>query len=84
MVESGEEAAVAAAVDDVVVDRVGRQVSALAAGGGLPVALSDEAAGGADVDADGRIVLLGAVDAVGEMVVCGDAVELRRRLVHVG
>ena len=84
VVESGEESAVAAAVYDVVVDRVGRQVGALAAGGGLPVAFADEAAGGTDVDADGRIVLLGAVDAVGEMVVGGDAVELRGRLVHVG
>ena len=84
VVESGEEAAIAAAVDDVVVDRVRRQMGALAAGGGFPVALADEAAGGADADADGRIVLLGPVDAVGEMVVCGDAVELRRRLVHVG
>ena len=56
-------------------------VAALAAAGGVPVALVDRAVLGRAGHADGGVVLLRAVDAVGELVVGGDVVELGGRLV---
>src|SRR5262245_44140977 len=84
VVDAHEEAAVGAAVDDVVVFGIDGDPAALAAGGGLPVTFVDVAAIAAAGDADGRIVLLSAVDAVGEMIVGGDAIELGGGLVVVG
>jgi hypothetical protein len=81
MVDALQEAAVGAAVDHVRVLGVGHDVAALAAGRGLPVAQPDAAAARAAEDAQGRVVLLRAEDAVGEVAVGRDAVDLRGRLV---
>src|SRR6185369_7716093 len=76
-----DEAAVGAAVDDLRVGGIGHDVAALAARGDLPVGGSDAGALAAGQDAQRRVVLLRAEEAVGEVSVGGDAVELRRRLV---
>ena len=76
-----EVAAVAAAEHHVRLAGLRRQPPALAAGGVLPVALADAGAAAAVADAHRAVVLLAAVDPVRRVVVDGDAVELRRRLV---
>src|SRR5205085_8587979 len=73
-----------AAVDDVGVLRVGHDVAALAARRRLPVAGTDGEAERAVADAHGGVVLLRAEEAVGEVGVGGDAVELRGGLVLLG
>ena len=83
VVVAGDRAAVAAGEDDVGVLRLRRDPAALAAADGVPVRDADPRRPGcATRDRDGRVVLLRAVDAVREPVVGGDAIELRRRLVH--
>src|SRR3954453_9169783 len=71
----------AAAIDDVIVVRVWDDVAALAAADGLPVVRRDCPVVAPARDADGSAVLLCAVNAVRECVVCRDMVELRRGLV---
>src|SRR5438876_11657158 len=66
VVDAADEAAVVTAVDDVGVVGLGGEPAALGAGRRLPVALVDAAAVAAAEDADGGVVLLGAVDAVRE------------------
>ncbi len=83
VIDAGQEAVVGAAVDDIRIVRVGRQVSAFAAGRRLPVALADAGAVGTMRDADGRVVLLGSVNAIREISVGGDPVKLGGRLVVV-
>ena len=83
VVEPREKTAVAPSIYDIVVAGIWRQVSALSTGRALPVVVGNEAAAGTGIDADGRVVLLRAVNAVREGIVGGDTVELRRRLVHV-
>src|SRR4029077_3400236 len=68
-------------VNDVRIARVRDDVAAFAPANGVPVAAIDEAVVAARSNADGRIVLLGAVYAVQKIVVGGDVVELRGRLV---
>ncbi len=84
VVGAGQESAIAAAIHDVVVERVHGDVAAFAAGSGLPVLLGDGAAVGAVQDAHSGVVLLRAIDAVGEVVIGHDAVKLRGGLVVVG
>ena len=79
-----QKTAVATAVNNVVIGGVRRNVSAFAACCRLPVFFGDEATVRAALDAYGGVVLLSAVNAVGEMVVGGHAVELRGGLVFVG
>src|SRR6185436_6699343 len=81
VVHPGEEAAVGAAVDDVGIVGIGHDVSALAPGGLLPVVERNSRSGRAAEDAQRRVVLLRAEDAVREVVVRGDPVDLRGRLV---
>ena len=50
---------------------------------GIPVAAIDEAAVTARADSDGRIVLLGAIDAVEKIIVGGHVIKLRRWLVSL-
>ena len=78
-VHPGDAAAVTAGVDDVRVARIHRDVAALAAADGIPVRHHGEAA--ARGHRDGAVVLLGAVDPVGPLVVHEDAVDLRGLLV---
>ena len=80
-VEAADVAAVAAGVGHLGVARLRRDVSALAAGHVVPVAVADAEAAGAARDRDGGVILLRAVDAVGELVVGDHVVELRGRLV---
>src|SRR5215475_12946677 len=61
-----------------------RDVAALRGADGIAVAEGDGALGGARRHADGRVILLRTVHAVGELVVRGDMVELRRQLVVNG
>ena len=81
MVVARDLAVVAARVDDVGVARLGGDVTALAAAHRVPVGHIDAHAARAAGDGDRRVVLLRAVDPVGEAVVGGDVVELRGRLV---
>ena len=76
-----DRAAVAAGVDDVRVARLRGDPAALAPADGVPLLAADLPSAGPARDRDGRVVLLRAVDAVGEAVVDGDPVELPRRLV---
>ena len=80
-VEFLDDPLVAAGVDLDRVLRVKGRDRALAAADAFPVLVADPAAVRAAGDADGRVVLLAAVDAVREQVVRVDAVELRSRLV---
>ncbi len=84
VVVAGDLAAVLAAEDDVGVAGHGGEPAALAAAHGVPVAGVDGVAGDAGGDGDAGVVLLGAVDPVGEAVVGGDPVELRGGLVVLG
>ena len=59
------------------------QVGAFPAGRGFPVPLANGAAAAAVQNAHGGVVLLGAVDAVGEVVVRDHAVELAGGLVVI-
>src|SRR5215475_5110896 len=61
-----------------------RDVAALRGADGIAVAEGDGALGGARRHADGRVVLLRTVHPVGELVVRGDMVELRRQLIVNG
>src|SRR5262245_15239457 len=70
-----------AAVDDVWVGRIGRDIAALARARGVPVTEGDGAVIAAADNKDAAAILLRAVDVVRELVVHSDMVELRRRLV---
>src|SRR5262249_22585013 len=83
VVDAHQKAGVGAAVDDVRVLRVRRDVAALAAGGRLPVALADAAAIAAVGNSHRRVILLGPVNPVRKVIVGNDAVELRRRLIVI-
>ena len=83
VVEPSQESAVAPAINDVVVAGIRCQVSTLAARRAFPIVVGDEPAARAGINADGGIVLLRAVDAIREGIVCGNAVKLRRGLIHV-
>src|SRR5581483_11586921 len=80
-VVTADRAAVAAGVGHLRVLRVDRHPGALAAAGDVPVLAIDAASRGARGQRHRRVVLLAAVHPVGELVVHGHAVELRRRLV---
>ncbi len=74
-------AAVAAGVDHVGIARIGRHPAALASSHRVPVPLSDPRAGDGAGDGDRGLVLLRAVDPVGDALVHRHAVDLGRRLV---
>ena len=80
-IEAREDGAFVVGVDDVRIARVGNDVAAFAAADGVPIARRSLAVIAARANADGRVVLLRAVDAVLKIVVGGDVVELRGRLV---
>src|SRR5262245_39254893 len=81
MIEPFEQAAVIAAEDDVGIFRMRLHPSRFAPGGLLPISEGDAGAGRAAGYLDSRVVLLRAVDVVGEIVVERDSIELRRRLI---
>ena len=72
------------AEDDVGIVRPHRDVATLAAARLVPLSLGDGAAYREAGDAEGRVVLLRAVDAVGHLRIGGDVVELGRGLVVEG
>ena len=74
-------ATIGSGVNDERVSWIGRNVTALAATDVVPVRTIDRSVGTGTGDGDGGVVLLRAVDVVGEAVVGGDVVELRGRLV---
>src|SRR5690606_26477175 len=71
-----------AAEDGVRLGRLDRDVAGLAAARHLVVVPGDRAVEADARHAHGRVVLLRAVDVVGRLVVDGDVIELRGRLVH--
>src|SRR5258705_82343 len=73
--------AVGIRVDDLRVARIGRDVATFAAPDLIPVLPADDAFLVAAGDGDRGVVLLGAVDAVGPVVVPGGVIDLRRRLI---
>ena len=73
-----------AAVDDVGIERIGRDVAVLLDADRVPVAKRDRAVVAAAGDAGRSALLLAAAHAVRERVVGVDVVELRRRLVVPG
>src|SRR5207244_3598396 len=81
MIEPFEQAAVIAAEDDVGIFRMRLHPARFAAGGLLPISDGDAGAGRAAGDLDRRVVLLRAVDVIGEIVIERDAIELARRLI---
>ena len=81
VVLSGDEAVVGAGVDDFGIARVGGDPAAFAAAHVVPVVVGDAAAGGAAGGAHGGIVLLRAIQVIGEIFVERHAVELRGGLV---
>ena len=83
-VEADHVAIGAGEIDHVFVLRIDGDVAALAAAGKKPVARVDVAVVGAAVHGDRAAVLLGAVDAVGKLVVGGDVIKLRGGLVVPG
>src|SRR5580693_3069602 len=82
--EAAQHAEGAAAVDDIGIRAVDDDVAAFFATDGRPIAKSDLAVIAAAGDGGGAAVLLRAVDAVGETIVCGDVIELGRRLIEPG
>src|SRR5205823_4944645 len=73
--------AVGIGVDDLRVARVGCDVAAFAPADLIPVLPADDALVVTAGDGDGAVVLLRAVDAIRPVVVHGDVIELRRRLI---
>ena len=80
LVIAGEETLVVR-INDVGIARIGDDETALTATGVRPIALLDDATVGPARDAHVRVVLLRAVDVIGEGVVDRDVIELRRRLI---
>ena len=83
VVKAVEIALVVATVDDVVVVRIDGVIRTFTAGGNLPVAFRDCDTVGAMHNANRRVVLLRAVDAIGKVIVRGNSIELHGRLVVV-
>ena len=84
MVEALQVSAIAPAIYDIVVEGIYGDVGTFAAGGFFPVALADRASVRAVEDAEGGVVLLRHIDAIGEMVIGNDAVKLCGGLVVIG
>src|SRR5205085_9157410 len=70
-----------AAINDIRVERVGRDVAVFFDAYGVPFAEGDLPVVAARGDPCRAALLLPAVDPVGELVVCDDVIKLRRRLV---
>ena len=83
MVQPGQETIVTAAINNVIVQGVNSNMTTFAAGGFFPVVLADRSAIGAVQYAQGRVVLLGYINAVGEVIICCDPIILRCRLIVV-
>src|SRR3954469_21954946 len=71
----------AAAINDVGIGRIGRNVAALTRAGRMPIAKSDSAIIAAAENKDAAAILLRAINVVREIIVHGHVVELRGRLV---
>jgi len=80
-IEAREDGAFVVGVNDVRIARVGNDVAAFAAAHGVPIALEDRSVIAARANAERRVVLLRAVDAILKVVVGGDVVKLRGRLI---
>ncbi len=80
-IEAREDGAFVIGIDDVRIARIGNDVAAFAAADSVPIAGENRAVIAARADADGRVVLLRAVDAILKIVVGGDVIELRGGLV---
>src|SRR5262245_20153119 len=83
VVDAGEIAEIVAAIDDFGVFWMDGDVAALAAGRGFPIPFGNRETVATASNAHGRVLLLGAVDAIRDRVVGYDTIELRRRLIHV-
>jgi len=80
-IEAADVAEVGTGINDVGIARIDGDVAALAATDIVPIPPIDEAAIATGTDTDGGIVLLRAVDAIREIVVGDDVVELRGGLI---
>ena len=80
-IEAREDGPLVVGVNDVGVARVRDDVAAFTAADGIPVAAIDEAAVAARANADGGIILLGAIEAVEKIIVRGDVIKLRGWLI---
>src|SRR5437762_2800671 len=80
-IETIEVAAGAAAIDDKRIRRIGKNVTAFTRAHRMPIAKSNEAIVASADNRCSPAVLLRAVDPVRKLIVDGDVVELRRRLV---
>src|SRR5580704_3134185 len=81
MIVAGDLAAVGPCVDNFRIGRIGSDVAAFAATDVVPIGSIDPALDAGAGDTYGGVVLLRAVDVIGEAVVDGDVVELRGRLI---
>src|SRR6478609_642812 len=71
-----------AAIDDVGIGRIGRDITTFARARGVPVAEGDRAVITAAEDIDAAAILLGAVNVIREFVVDSNVVKLRCRLIE--
>src|SRR5690606_16266199 len=78
MIQPREIAAVVASEDDIGIFRMRLHPARFAPGRLYPISHADAGAGRAAGDLDRRVVLLRAVDVIGEIVVERDAIELSR------
>ena len=84
VVDTGQEATVASAINDIVIFGVHGDVGRFSPGGLLPILVVDGAAIASVLDSDGGIVLLCGINTIGEGIVGRDPIELRGRLVVIG
>src|SRR4029077_8041008 len=80
-IEAREDRAFVIGIDDVRIAWIGNDVAAFAAADGVPVAAIDVAVVAARSNADGRVVLLRAVNTIEKIVVGSDVIKLRGRLI---
>src|SRR4051812_26278365 len=71
----------AAAINDVGIGRIGRNVAAFTRAGRMPIAKSDSAIIAAAENKDTAAILLRTINVVGKIIINGHVIELRRRLV---
>ena len=84
MIDPSQKTVVGAAVNNVLIFSMDCQPAALTAGAWFPVALSDCVAIRTMQNSYRGIILLGAINPVGEVIVRGNPVELCGRLIVVG
>src|SRR5439155_20566726 len=80
-VETRENGSFVVGINDIRVARIGNDVAAFAASNSVPVAAINETAIAARLDADRRVVLLRAINAIEKIVVGGHVIKLRGALI---